>query len=116
MQTKVKKLPFLLTASVTVGMLASLPLGGVQAFAQGNQQKGTASTALTPASNLSRKVSASLAARSAVDSRQESINAAITAQLAAKKIDYSKLTKEQQQNVYVDVVVQMSAAPASTNG
>lgn len=116
MQTKVKKLPFLLTASVTVGMLASLPLGGVQAFAQGNQQKGTASTALTPASNLSRKVSAPLAARSAVDSRQESINAAITAQLAAKKIDYSKLTKEQQQNVYVDVVVQMSAAPASTNG
>ena len=36
--------------------------------------------------------------------------------MAAKGIDYNKLNKVQQQDIYVDVIVQMSAAPASENG
>lgn len=41
---------------------------------------------------------------------------AIEAQLAANGVNYSKLSLQQQQDVYVDVIVQLKAAPAAVNG
>lgn len=41
---------------------------------------------------------------------------AIEAQLAAQGVSFSKLTPQEQQDVYVDVIVQLEAAPASENG
>ena len=43
-------------------------------------------------------------------------NKAIEAQLAAKGVNLKHLTPKQKQDVYVDVIVQLSAAPAATNG
>ena len=43
-------------------------------------------------------------------------NKAIEAQLAAKGVNLKHLTSNEKQNVYVDVIVQLSAAPAATNG
>ncbi|MFK5284403.1 hypothetical protein ACI3PL_32965, partial [Lacticaseibacillus paracasei] len=54
--------------------------------------------------------------QAATDTTAATTNQAIATQLAAKGIDYNKLNKVQQQDIYVDVIVQMSAAPASENG
>ena len=43
-------------------------------------------------------------------------NKAIEAQLAAKGVNLKHLTSDEKQTVYVDVIVQLSAAPAATNG
>lgn len=43
-------------------------------------------------------------------------NKAVEAQLAAKGVNLKHLTANQKQDVYVDVIVQLSAAPAATNG
>ena len=43
-------------------------------------------------------------------------NQAIEAQLAAKGVNLKHLTSDEKQTVYVDVIVQLSAAPAATNG
>ena len=43
-------------------------------------------------------------------------NKAIEAQLAAKGVNLKHLTPKQKQDIYVDVIVQLSAAPAATNG
>ena len=43
-------------------------------------------------------------------------NKAIEAQLAAKGVNLKHLTPKQKQDVYVDVIVQLSAAPAAING
>lgn len=43
-------------------------------------------------------------------------NKAVEAQLAAKGIKFKKLTPKQRKNVYVDVIVQLKASPAATNG
>ena len=43
-------------------------------------------------------------------------NKAIEAQLAAKGVNLKHLTSNEKQTVYVDVIVQLSAAPAATNG
>ncbi|WP_338201415.1 S8 family serine peptidase [Lactobacillus rizhaonensis] len=43
-------------------------------------------------------------------------NKAIEAQLAAKGVNLKHLTSNEKQNVYVDVIVQLSAAPVATNG
>ncbi len=81
-----------------------MPIGEVQAKAAISQQtKGT---------NLAEAKTAS-AGRTAKDTTSAVTNQAIATQLAAKGIDYNKLNKVQQQDTYVDVIVQMSAAPAS---
>lgn len=41
---------------------------------------------------------------------------AIEAQLAAQGVNFERLTPEEQQEVYVDVIVQLDALPASENG
>ena len=41
---------------------------------------------------------------------------AIEAQLASQGVNFSKLTPQEQQDVYVDVIVQLNALPASENG
>lgn len=43
-------------------------------------------------------------------------NKAVEAQLAAKGVNLKHLTANQKQDVYVDVIVQLSVAPAATNG
>ncbi|WP_405315084.1 S8 family serine peptidase [Lactobacillus helveticus] len=43
-------------------------------------------------------------------------NKAVEAQLAAKGVNLKHLTANQKQDVYVDVIVQLSATPAATNG
>ena len=43
-------------------------------------------------------------------------NKAIEAQLAAKGVNLKHLTSSEKQDVYVDVIVQLSAAPAAANG
>ncbi|WP_223896139.1 S8 family serine peptidase [Lactobacillus huangpiensis] len=43
-------------------------------------------------------------------------NKAIEAQLAAKGVNLKHLTSDEKQTVYVDVIVQLSVAPAATNG
>ena len=43
-------------------------------------------------------------------------NKAIEAQLAAKGVNLKHLTSDEKQTVYVDVIVQLSASPAATNG
>ncbi|MBI0033065.1 S8 family serine peptidase [Lactobacillus sp. M0396] len=43
-------------------------------------------------------------------------NKAIEAQLAAKGVNLKHLTSDEKQTVYVDVIVQLSIAPAATNG
>ena len=107
MQTKRKGLSILLASTVALGALSVLPIGEVQAKAAISQQtKGT---------NLAEAKTAS-AGRTAKDTTSAVTNQAIATQLAAKGIDYNKLNKVQQQDTYVDVIVQMSAAPASENG
>lgn len=41
---------------------------------------------------------------------------AVEAQLAAKGVNFKHLTPKQRQDVYVDVIVQLQAAPAASNG
>ena len=107
MQTKRKGLSILLASTVALGALSVLPIGEVQAKAAISQQtKGT---------NLAKAKTAS-AGQTAKDTTSAVTNQAIATQLAAKGIDYNKLNKVQQQDTYVDVIVQMSAAPASENG
>lgn len=43
-------------------------------------------------------------------------NKAIEAQLAAKGVKFKRLTPKQKKDVYVDVIVQLKAAPAAANG
>ena len=105
MQTKKKGLSILLASTVALGALAVLPVGEVQAKAAISQQTKEKSLAKTVA-----------AGQTATDTTSAVTNQAIATQLAAKGIDYHKLNKVQQQDTYVDVIVQMSAAPASENG
>lgn len=105
MQTKKKGLSILLASTVALGALVVLPVGEVQAKAAISQQTKEKSLAKTVA-----------AGQTATDTTSAVTNQAIATQLAAKGIDYHKLNKVQQQDTYVDVIVQMSAAPASENG
>ena len=108
MQRKKEGLSILLAGTVALGALAVLPVGEIQAKAAISQQ--------TKGSSLANTVKAATAKQAATDTTAATTNQAIATQLAAKGIDYNKLNKVQQQDTYVDVIVQMSAAPASENG
>ncbi len=108
MQRKKKGLSILLAGTVALGALAVLPVGEIQAKAAISQQ--------TKGSSLANTVKAATAKQAATDTTAATTNQAIATQLAAKGIDYNKLNKVQQKDIYVDVIVQMSAAPASENG
>ncbi|EFG32808.2 hypothetical protein HMPREF0620_0151 [Parascardovia denticolens DSM 10105 = JCM 12538] len=127
MRAQRKNLSVFLAATVAVGTFASVPFTGMQAFAaddlpgsqaaQVAQVSGrTARSAKAGGKQLLGKVTANQAVQAAINGQDDSTTQAIRAQLAARKIDYSKLSKVQQENTYVDVVVRMTAAPASTNG
>ena len=108
MQRKKEGLSILLAGTVALGALAVLPVGEIQAKAAISQQ--------TKGSSLANTVKAATAKQAATDTTAATTNQAIATQLAAKGIDYNKLNKVQQQDTYVDVIVQMSAARASENG
>lgn len=106
MQSKKKGISIVLMSTVTLGALAILPVGEVQAKAAISQQAKATST----------KKTATVAKQTATETTAAATNQAIATQLAAKGINYNRLNRVQQQDAYVDVIVQMSAAPASENG
>lgn len=134
MQAKKKGVTFLLAAAVTFGVFAALPSGTVladtasaptaqpgkpptAAAAKDQQSHNSAGTAADPASaGKAQAYTAENRADTGTGTDTVTAEQAIADQLAAKNISYSKLSHTQQDNVYVDVIVQMSAAPASKNG
>lgn len=100
MKKKREKYTWLLlsTALITSGQI----LGGGEQIVKASVESQT---------NSVRKSKAAVEHSTTALSRQ-----AIEAQLAAQGVNFERLTPEEQQEVYVDVIVQLDALPASENG
>ncbi|WP_261806217.1 S8 family serine peptidase [Lapidilactobacillus luobeiensis] len=104
MKHRGKKLSLLLTSTAVLGLLTTVSVNELQVKAAIGEQAGKQAS-----TNKTKKKAAEQATTSTTEK-------AISAQLAAQGIDYSKYTPAQKQDVYVDVIVQLNQAPAAENG
>ncbi|MFD1393584.1 S8 family serine peptidase [Lacticaseibacillus jixianensis] len=110
-----KVLATVLISTAVLGTLTFSPLTELQAKDSVDSQ--------TKASTEKPSIGAQAAAAkqqgakaTAVSTVTASTSKAIEAQLAAKGVKLTKLTAAQQKNTYVDVIIQLAAAPAAENG
>lgn len=99
-----------LASTAVLGALALSPVFELQAKASVDSQ-----------SKAKTKAAATLATRSnakakALATTEDTTAKAVEAQLAARGVNFTKLTTAQQKDTYVDVIIQLAAAPAAENG
>lgn len=105
-----KSIAVMLASTAVLGTLALTPVVELQVKASvDSQAKAKTKTAATLATRSKAKATALAAA-------EDTTSKAVEAQLAARGVNYTKLTKAQQADTYVDAIVQLDAAPAAENG
>ncbi|WP_461227423.1 hypothetical protein, partial [Lacticaseibacillus suihuaensis] len=105
MKLKNRKLTIFLASTAALGALAVSPFLETQVKADINAQLQSIAktgTTATKAATIAEGTSP--------------VRQAIIDQLATKGINYQTMTTKQQQNAYVDVIVQLTAKPAAENG